>query len=99
MIRCSLITRISAPIKKPMGSVESRRYQEVSLLLEDPNDFAIAVHDVDAVGSLPESHAILSATRYDGVSQHLEPSLRVGPTVVVRTAFAFEPLVPLSQTL
>ena len=70
-----------------------------SLSLQNPNHVAIAVHDVDAVSSLPESHAILSATRYDGVSQQLEPSLRVGPYMEVPTAFAFEPLVPLSQTL
>ena len=74
-----------------------RRRAKRGLLLEDPNDVAIAAHHVDAVKSLPESHAILSVTRYDGVSEHLETSLGVDASMEVSTTFAFEPLSPDPQ--
>ena len=68
-------------------------------LLEDPNDVAIAMRDVDSFGSLPESHAIVNVTRYDGVSQQFEASLGVGPEMEVSTAFTLKPIIPLSETL
>ena len=70
-----------------------------SAALEYPNDVAISVHDVDPVPVLPDRDLILEAARDNGFSQHLEASLGVGAAMEVSKAFAFEPLVPFSQTL